>query len=95
MFEMNSIIGPEIRKLRKDRGISQVELAEKTGLPRTHITNIESNKINPGLKTMYTILIGLGYGASKANDTAVEWTIRNVLTEAKKPKQIIEKLSKM
>ena len=44
---------------------------------------------------MYSILIGLGYGASKANDTAVEWTIRNVLTEAKKPKQIIEKLSKM
>ncbi len=38
-------IGQRIARLRKERGYTQIELAEKTGIPQTLITDYERDKL--------------------------------------------------
>lgn len=51
----------ELVKLRKEKGISQVELAEKTGNKQQVISRIENRENSPTLKTICSILDVLGY----------------------------------
>jgi ribosome-binding protein aMBF1 (putative translation factor) len=51
----------ELVKLRKQRGISQTELAEKTGNKRQVISRIENRENSPTLKTLCGILDALEY----------------------------------
>lgn len=44
--------GKRIRKLRKDRGWTQVYLAEHTGLGSVYISQLEHGKKEPGLRTV-------------------------------------------
>lgn len=44
--------GKRIRQLRKAKGYSQEELAEKTGFHRTYIGMIERGERNPALKNI-------------------------------------------
>ena len=55
-----SVLG-ELVKLRKAKGISQVELAEKTGNKQQVISRIENKENSPTLKTLCSILDVLGY----------------------------------
>jgi len=48
-------------KLRKEKGISQVELAEMTGNKQQVISRIENRENSPTLKTLCSILDVLGY----------------------------------
>ena len=50
----------KLRDLRKDEGLSHEEISEKTGIPRTAISNIESGKQNITLNTLVTIAAALG-----------------------------------
>lgn len=50
----------EIKKRRKDLGITQIDLAEFTGLSLATIKDIERSKANPALTTMETINTVLG-----------------------------------
>lgn len=43
----NQNIGRKIRILRKKKGLKQNELAEKVGISRPYLSNIERNKQNP------------------------------------------------
>ncbi len=44
-----------IKRLRKDKGLSQAQLAEKVGCHLSHITRIETGKYVPGLETIAKI----------------------------------------
>ena len=48
-----------IRKLRNNLHISQAQLAERTGLPQSHIAKIESGKTDAQLQTIKKILDAL------------------------------------
>lgn len=51
-----TLIGKRIRLLRLERGLSQVEIEKIAGISRSHLSNIESGKIeNPGLHTLEKI----------------------------------------
>ncbi|KRM07731.1 MAG: helix-turn-helix transcriptional regulator [Liquorilactobacillus ghanensis] len=39
----------KVKKYRKEKGLSQMELASKAGVTRQTITLIENNKYNPSL----------------------------------------------
>jgi len=45
-------LGKKIQALRKDVGITQEKLAERTGLDRTYISDIERGVRNPSLKSL-------------------------------------------
>ena len=51
----------ELIKLRKAKGITQVELAEKSGNKQQVISRIENKENSPTLKTLCGLLDVLGY----------------------------------
>lgn len=57
MFNLGSVI----KKERALAGLTQDELAERSGTSKTYISRIENNKIEPELHTLHKIVeIGLG-----------------------------------
>ena len=52
--------GQRIRALRKERGLSQEELAELSGLDRTYISGIERGIRNVALRNIETLAEALG-----------------------------------
>jgi len=52
-------LGGRIRKIRKEKGLSQVELANNIGKDQQSIQRLESGKINPSFFYLYEISEGL------------------------------------
>jgi transcriptional regulator with XRE-family HTH domain len=50
-----SHIGSELKRKREQLGLSQEELAERSGLHRTYITDIEQGKRNITLKSLFQL----------------------------------------
>ena len=48
-------IGQRIADLRKQHGLTQQDLANKTGMQRNHISRIESGKYSVGFDTLQLI----------------------------------------
>lgn len=46
-------------RCRKEKGITQAELARRAGIPRTNITRFESGDYNPSLEMMVRIAAAL------------------------------------
>ena len=55
MNEERQRIGPRIADLRKQHGLTQQDLANKTGMQRNHISRIESGKYSVGFDTLQLI----------------------------------------
>ena len=53
-------IGRKVEQLRKAAGLTQSELSEKSGLPQSHISRIESGKLSPSRATIEKIAASLG-----------------------------------
>ena len=51
--------GQAVRKIRLERGISQEELADRCGLHRTYISDIELGKRNLSLENIERIALSL------------------------------------
>lgn len=56
--------GRAVRELRKERGVSQEELADEIGLHRTYIGSIERGERNVGLNNVIRIASALDVRAS-------------------------------
>lgn len=52
--------GQEIRRLREETGLTQEQLAERSGLSSIYIGTIENGKRDPSLSTVYGLAKGLG-----------------------------------
>ena len=48
-------IGARIKALREEKGMSQMELAEKCGLAQSHISRLENGTHSPSRKTVETL----------------------------------------
>lgn len=48
-------LGKRIRKIRKEKGFSQEELADKAKVHRTYMGKIERGESNPPIYTIYRI----------------------------------------
>ncbi len=57
--------GKRLRKLRKEKGWTQVQMADAFGIDRSYISDMERGKKNVGLPTMEVIAIGFGITLSK------------------------------
>lgn len=53
-------IGQRIREIRGALGMTQQELAERTGIQRCHIARIEAGRYSVGLDTLAKIARALG-----------------------------------
>ena len=52
--------GIRLKKLRTERGWSQIHMAEKLGIDRSYLSELESGKIEPCLRNLELIADGFG-----------------------------------
>ena len=77
-------IGAQIRKMRKAKGMTQEQLAEKAGVGITHISHIETGRSVPSLEMVISFINAFGCSAGEllcveiTKDVALR---RNWLTE--------------
>lgn len=57
-----AVLGPSLALLRRQRGLTQDQLAESSGLCREHISCIERGEHQPGLGWLLRYLAGTGFG---------------------------------
>ena len=51
-------LGNRVRSLRRERGWTQVEMAEMLGVDRSYLSEIETGKKDPSLRVLKTIADG-------------------------------------
>ncbi len=61
----NSWIGSKIKEKRQAAGLTQGQLAEKTGLLQGHISRLESGVHSPSFKTLERIAVAFGIKANE------------------------------
>ena len=60
MDEYQRFFGANIRKLRKRRGLTQEQLAERSGLSERYVSEVERGVANPRLMSLKELASGLG-----------------------------------
>jgi transcriptional regulator with XRE-family HTH domain len=63
-----AVFGSNVRRLRTERGYSQEELAERSGLHRTYVSSLERGQRNVGLDNIKKLAAALGVKASELLD---------------------------
>lgn len=58
-------LGLNIAYYRKERGLSQMQLADRADISRTHMSRIENNDCAVSLDVIFSIAKALGIPASK------------------------------
>ncbi len=56
-------LGKNLKRMRKDKGLSQDQLSNKTGIRVAHISKLESDASDPKLSTIYKLMEGLNCSA--------------------------------
>jgi transcriptional regulator with XRE-family HTH domain len=65
LMQSSKKLGENLRKLRLKKGLSQGVLANKLGVDRAYISNIENGRMNPTLSTLEKIAGALGVSSSE------------------------------
>ena len=54
-MDMRKLVGENTARIRKERGLTQEALAEKSGLSQQYISGLESGQRNPTIVTLYEL----------------------------------------
>jgi ribosome-binding protein aMBF1 (putative translation factor) len=68
--EWMGLVAGRIREARKGAGLTQEELAERTGLPQSHISRLERGEHSPSHLTLEKLAKGLQVPLSRLDPTA-------------------------
>lgn len=63
-MDVRSRVGTNLQKLRRDRGVTQEELAHKAQVHQTYLSGVESGKRNPSIGVLERIAEALGVDIS-------------------------------
>lgn len=59
-MDMRKLVGENTARIRKEKGLTQEALAEKSGLSQQYISGLESGHRNPTIVTLYELANALG-----------------------------------
>ena len=90
--------GEKLRKYRTEKGMTQSELAQKTGLKLNTISNYELGKTYPQNREVYTILadilgVNADYLHNENDDFITEATAKYGTRGAKQAKELVEEVT--
>lgn len=57
---MRQLVGRNVRRIRKRLGLSQEELAERSGFSQQYVSGLERGKRNPTVVSLYELSQALG-----------------------------------
>ena len=60
-----TIFGQRVRSLRQDQSLSLLKFAEKAGIHRSHLSEIELGRVSVTLDTLFCLADALGTDASQ------------------------------
>ena len=72
------LLGRTIRRLRKQRGLSQMKLAELSGVHLNEISNVERGERNAGVLSLLKIARGLDVPVTALFDEFAPSTVRRL-----------------
>src|SRR5881227_3613993 len=58
--DVRKVFGAELRRRRKELGLSQEEFGERANLHRTYVSDVEAGKRNPSLQSMQRLASAVG-----------------------------------
>ena len=61
-MDMRKLVGENTARIRKERGLTQEALAEKSGLSQQYISGLENGQRNPTIVTLFELATALGLG---------------------------------
>ena len=61
-MDMRKLVGDNVCRIRKDKGLTQERLSELSGLSQQYISDLERGKRNPTIVTIYELAMALGVG---------------------------------
>jgi transcriptional regulator with XRE-family HTH domain len=59
-MDMRKLVGTNVRRLREARGLTQEQLADKSGFSQQYISGLEQGRRNPTVVTVYELAVALG-----------------------------------
>jgi len=86
MSEIQKMVGERIRHFRKEKGLSQEDLASLANLHATYIGQLERGEKNPTLNSMLKIADALGisleqlFQAMEMNNESKDYTLIKIIT---------------
>lgn len=75
--------GDNIRTARKDRGLTQSDIAERADVSQPLIARIESGDVDPTIDTLYSVVSALNDSTSKLGEEEVQISMPSVLKDAR------------
>jgi transcriptional regulator with XRE-family HTH domain len=61
-MDMRELVGYHVKRLREARGLTQEELAVKSGFSQQYISGLESGSRNPTVISLHELAVALGVG---------------------------------
>jgi transcriptional regulator with XRE-family HTH domain len=59
-MDMRKLVGRNAARIRKERGLTQEQLAERSGLSQQYLSGLERGQRNPTIVTLYELAEALG-----------------------------------
>jgi transcriptional regulator with XRE-family HTH domain len=59
-MDMRGMVGRNVLRIRLEKGLSQEELAARSGFNQHYISELEAGKRNPTAMSLYELSVGLG-----------------------------------
>jgi transcriptional regulator with XRE-family HTH domain len=59
-MDMRKLVGRNAARIRKEKGLTQEQLAEKCGLSQQYLSGLEQGRRNPTIVTIYELATALG-----------------------------------
>ena len=59
-MDMRKLVGRNVARLRRERGLTQEEVAARSGFSQQYLSSLERGKRNPTVITLYELAQALG-----------------------------------
>jgi len=59
-MDMRALVGQNVKRLRIKQGLTQEQLAEKSGFTQQYLSDLEKGKRNPTIVSIYELALALG-----------------------------------
>ncbi len=60
-MDMRKLVGRNVKRIRQEKGLTQEQLAERSGFSQQYISGLEQGRRNPTIVSIYELATALGH----------------------------------